>query len=173
MTTKVPASALQSIPAAWFDLWVPYYQAKVKSTAPPQDLSGVIFYALNNLKGMFSFLFCIFFFYYWRGLGECFANLTGVSSTIPMYAKQHTCTRLSAIPAFEWKGGGLSLIFVNKSTQSRRILFSPCFLKYYWTTYPPKINKSVLSLLHRNAIQTTLSIQTTSNKTCELHLFQL
>ena len=37
MTTKVPASVLQCIPAAWFDLWVLYYQAKVKSTAPPQD----------------------------------------------------------------------------------------------------------------------------------------
>ena len=38
LTTKVPASALQCISAAWFDLWVPYYQAKVKPTAPPQDV---------------------------------------------------------------------------------------------------------------------------------------
>ena len=32
--------SLQCIPAAWFDFWVPYYQTKVKPTAPPQDNRG-------------------------------------------------------------------------------------------------------------------------------------
>ena len=39
-TTQVPALALQCITAAWFDLWVLYYQAKVKPTAPPEDKLG-------------------------------------------------------------------------------------------------------------------------------------
>jgi hypothetical protein len=38
LTAKVPASALQGVVTARFDLWISFHQAKVKPIAPSQDI---------------------------------------------------------------------------------------------------------------------------------------